>query len=687
MAGRGAGGSARGGGAESLPGSSGRGVAPVGSGGARAGLGSEAEAGSEPSILGRFRTEVTRGGVEGRTLSGAAEFTGAGGVGSLSGLSARGTVAAAGSGGAGAGRGSEAVEGSGTSGPGGRPGTEGAGQGSGGAAAAPPGGGAASASGGAAGGGSGPPPVEPGPWADYPAGPAFLAALADGRAPRAVWTALPGPDWCRAVAVAVAVCLRAGRGAVVVVADGRAAARLDAALSAELGAGRHVVLTAELGPAERYRRWLAALRGQVRAVVGTRAATYAPVADLGLVVLWDDGDDVHAEPHAPYPHPRAVLALRAHQAGAAVLFGGVTRTADTAQLIASGWARPLEADRATVRRRAPQVRIAGEDSELARDPGARTARLPSLALRVARSALEHGPVLVQVPRRGYLPSLACASCREPARCAHCAGPLALRSSHAMPYCRWCGRIAAGWRCPECDGAQVRARVVGARRTAEEIGRAFPQVRVRTSGRDEILDRVGPEPALVVSTPGAEPVAEGGYAAALLLDGWVLLGRADLRATEEALRRWLNAAALVRPAPDGGQVVLLADPQAPAAQAAVRWDPGTLAERELAERAELGFPPAVRMASLTGDAASVRELLDLADLPSGAEVLGPVALPQDAPALGRPGGAPDGVPERALVRVPHAAGAALAAAVKAAVAARSARGEPPVRVQVDPSELL
>src|SRR5690606_37277116 len=408
-----------------------------------------------------------------------------------------------------------------------------------------------------------PPPLpepdpDPGPWADYPTGPAFLTAHRDQRAPRAVWTALPGPQWRDAIAAAAHTAAVAGRGVLIVVPTGRDVASLDAALTARLGPGHHVALTAELGPAERYRRWLSVLRGHVRVVVGTRAAMFAPVRDLGLVVLWDDGDDVHSDPHAPYPHARTVLSLRAHYSRSAVLIGSHTRTAESALLVESGWAHPIVADRALVRRRAPLVRAAGDDAELARDEAARTARLPSLALRVARQAARHGPVLFQVPRRGYLNALACARCRTPARCAACRGPLALRSAHALPYCRWCGHIAGDWRCPSCEFPRLRATVVGARRTAEELGRAFPALPVRTSGRDEVLTEVPATPALVVATPGAEPTVPGGYAAAVLLDGWALLGRADLRAAEEALRRWCNAAALVRPAAEGGQVVVLAD---------------------------------------------------------------------------------------------------------------------------------
>src|SRR6266853_3086245 len=106
----------------------------------------------------------------------------------------------------------------------------------------------------------------------------------------------------------------------------------------------HVCLTADLGPAERYRRWLAVRRGLVQVVAGTRAAMFAPVAALGLVVLWDDGDDLHAEPRAPYPNAREVLALRAHRTGAAALIGGFARTAESTSLVASGWARTIAAD-------------------------------------------------------------------------------------------------------------------------------------------------------------------------------------------------------------------------------------------------------------------------------------------------------------------------------------------------------
>lgn len=525
-------------------------------------------------------------------------------------------------------------------------------------------------------------------WSRYQRGPALLEAIHAGKPARAVWQALPGEDWTARLAEAAATAAAAGRGALLVVPDNRDVQRLRAACARLLGESGVVELTAELGPEARYKRWLAVLRGTVRVVVGTRAAMFAPVHDLGLLAVWDDGDEMHSYPTAPYPHARDVLTHRAHAAGAALVVAGFARTAEAALLVESGWAHEVAAPREQVRESAPRVTAIGEDDvQLARDPAARAARLPSVAFEAARAALKRDePVLVQVPRRGYVPALACGDCREQARCRRCAGPLALpggtEGGQPKPAaCRWCGAAEAAFRCASCGSRRLRAIAVGAGRTAEELGRAFPGVPVRTSGGGEVLDSVRPGPALVVSTPGAEPVADGGYGAALLLDGRTLLARPELRATEEALRRWFAAAAMVRPGRDGGRVVVMADSSLQPVQALVRWDPAWFAQLELAGRSELGFPPAMRVASVDGTPEAVNDLLDHLDLPEGGEVLGPVPLGE----VDEDGGSER---ERALVRVGRTRGRALADALREARAVRaSKRPSDPVRVRVDPLELL
>ncbi|MCW1820391.1 primosomal protein N' [Mycolicibacterium conceptionense] len=528
-------------------------------------------------------------------------------------------------------------------------------------------------------------PVDTSAWARYGRGEQFLTAVAEGRAARAVWQALPGENWARRLAEAAAVAVNAGLGVVAVVPDQRDVDALYAAATEQVPEARVVALSAGLGPSARYRRWLAVLRGQAQVVIGTRSAVFAPVSDLGLVLVWDDGDDNLAEPRAPYPHAREVAMLRAHQLRCAAIIGGYARTAEAQALVRTRWAHDVVAARPVVRAAAPRV-IALEDSGYAqeRDPAAHTARLPSMALQAARSALQaQHPVLIQVPRRGYVPSLACARCRAVTRCRHCTGPLALPDrGSAAAECRWCGRAEPALRCARCGSDAVRAVVVGARRTAEELGRAFPGTSVITSGGDTVVGAVGSGPALVVSTPGAEPVADGGYGAALLLDAWALLGRQDLRAAEDTMRRWMAAAALVRPRTEGGVVAVVAESAMPTVQALIRWDPVGHADAELDARGEVGLPPAVHMAAIDGTTAAVEALLDTAQLPAAAEPLGPVELPVGA--RRPPGLDADAEVSRMLVRVPRDGGLELAAALRRATAVLSARkDQQPCRIQIDP----
>ncbi|SED07456.1 replication restart DNA helicase PriA [Nocardioides exalbidus] len=495
-------------------------------------------------------------------------------------------------------------------------------------------------------------------WGEVEHAGAFLRRLADGDSPRAVWSAAPADDWPAMVADAVASAYAAGRGVLVCVPDRRDVTRVDAALLALLGEGHHVCLTADGGPSRRYRDFLAVARGARRIVVGTRSAAFAPVHDLGLVVIWDDGDDLHAEPRAPYPHTREVLVARAEQQGTAALVAGVARTPEAHQLLATGWAHELVTPRDVLRRRVRVEAVPAEDRQVG-------TRVPRAAYDAIRSGLGSGPVLVQTPRAGYAASLACDTCRSPARCTACTGPLAVDGPTVPPHCRWCGHVEGAWSCPTCGGRGLRAPVRGEARTAEELGRMFPGTTVRSSSGERVVEQVGAAPDIVVATVGAEPVATEGYAAVVVLDTWLTLAREDLRADEEALRRWLNAAALVRP---GGHVVAVGEPSHPALQALVRWDPAGFARREVAERAQAHLPPAARIATVTGDIGALDDVLNLLDPPEGTEVLGPVAVADE---------------HRVVLRVPRRHGDELSAALGAMQRVRSARKLEPVRVQVDP----
>ena len=448
-------------------------------------------------------------------------------------------------------------------------------------------------------------------FSDYENGAEFIEDVAAGAATRAVMTVLPGHlehTWADVLATALATAAASGRGAIAVVPTAKNLDLLEAALAERLPADSFVRLSSDSTPHTRYHGFVKARLGRVPVVIGTRAAAYAPVANLGLVVCWDDGDSSLLEQRAPYCHARDVLLLRASAENTAALFAGFSMSSEAARLVRTRWASHVRAPRALVRDFSPRIFSTGSEFELARDPLAAMARIPHLAFEHARRALARGPVLVQVARSGYIPSFSCERCRMPARCGVCSGPLSVVSGSSVPSCSWCGHLAQQWRCSECGFTHWRYSAAGATRTAEELGRAFPNVPVISSAGDHVRASVGPEPALVVATPGAEPVAFGGYAAALLLDADKMLRFDSLRAPEAALRRWLNAAALVRPAALEGTVVTTASPS-PVEQALVRWDPAWFARQELEERAQTGLPPAVRTAAVTGAEADVRAFME------------------------------------------------------------------------------
>ena len=212
-----------------------------------------------------------------------------------------------------------------------------------------------------------------------------------------------------------------------------------------------------------------------------------------------------------------------------------------------------------------------------------------------------------------------------------------------------------------------------------------------SGSGEVLAQVGKEPAIVIATPGAEPVAEGGYTAVLLLDAWASLDLPVLDAPLESLRRWTAAAALARP---GRAVVLSGVPEVvalPAVEALVRWDPAWLAERELADRRELDLPPAARFAQLTGPRRALDDALAHLDLPAGASVLGPMPVSVSKAGQAHQAGQSDrradsGPDWHVFVRIASDDTLELTRALSSLRAVRSARkAAEVVTVRVDPHE--
>ncbi|GMA85095.1 hypothetical protein GCM10025868_03450 [Angustibacter aerolatus] len=546
-------------------------------------------------------------------------------------------------------------------------------------------------------------PSRPGPgaWARYPAGPAFLDRLAGGQAPRAAWTATPSADepagdWPAAFATAALTAAASGRGALMVLPDRRDVDRVEQALEglAPAGAGSRSPPTSARGPGTPPGCGWPGVR------CGSSSAPAQPRSRRCTISGWWRAGTTATTCTPSRARPTrtcaSLLVLRAEASGAAALLGGFARTAEVQQAARPGMG---PAGRGAAFGAAVGGPAGAPDR---RGTGARarprSGQRPAAVARVAHgeagargragagagaaSRLRAGGRLPHLPHPGAVPGLP-----------RTARPARRRRRPRVPLVRARGRRPQ----PAPSAATARcgpsSSVPGA--PPRSLGRAFPGVPVRTSGGGSVLGHVPGAPALVVSTPGAEPVAEGGYAAALLLDAWALLDRADLRAGEEALRRWLGAAALVRGSGAGGQVVLVAPAGLPPVEALVRWDPGWHAAREPGPAPRAWASPAATVLTLTGDPEAVRSLRSvtpLEPLDGAVEALGPVPLPASGasgPGRGdpvrrattnRPCGcccAPTKGTRRRLVR-----------AVRGGVAVRSARkAAGSVRVQRDPLDLV
>ena len=447
--------------------------------------------------------------------------------------------------------------------------------------------------------------------------------------------------WAVTMAASAALALEAGKSAILAVPDYRDQAQLVAALAAVLPPERIVTLDARQSNPDRYRGFLRCLGDDALAIVGNRSVLYAPARQLGLIAIWDDGDPLHSEPLSPYVHTRDAALLRQEQQGCGLIFFGHARSTEVERLVELGWVTSVSPTPAVLPRVIPTVQQSSEDRLAAQ------ARIPSSAWREAKAALEVGPVLVQVARPGYAPRLACKDCGQSARCLRCEGPLGQKSARSTPACGWCGALAVDWKCENCEGESLRFVGATAGRTAEDLGRAFPGVRIIIADGERPLLEVSAEPALIIATRGAEPIAAGGYRAILLLDGERMVARESLRVGEDCLRWWSNAVALAA----RGAPTVLVGVGGILASALATWRQADYARRELADRRRLRFPPAVRVATVTGALDAVTTALATLPVP-GEDLLGPVET--------EPGSV------RTIVRFDYNAGAHVAESLRAEV---------------------
>lgn len=417
-------------------------------------------------------------------------------------------------------------------------------------------------------------------------------------------------------------------GSVLVLAPEIELARAWAArLETRLGEPARLV-TSAASPRERWAAWWACRQGQARLAVGTRTAAWLPLAPLGLAVVVDEEDPAHKSPDAPRWHARDLALARVRREGGASLLASPAPSLESWVATRSGalaWDPGARGAWPTVER----VALGAEDAAAASlSPGLRDA---------ARAALSRGrSVLLVLNRLGFARTLTCADCGTVRRCGRCRLALLYHRETRALTCRLCGRrVPAASLCGRCRGRRLQLLGWGTERLEAEARQAFPEAQVvrydsTVAPHDAEAARAafqsGAARVLVGTTMALRLAEETPVAVGALVLADATLNLPDFRAAERTFQLGWRLAEAVEA---GGSVWLQSLlPEHPALVAIARGEPARFYEPEWAERQELGYPPARRMARLLAegrDAAGLAGDLAARGRASGATVLGPATL--------------------------------------------------------------
>ena len=403
------------------------------------------------------------------------------------------------------------------------------------------------------------------------------------------------PDWCWLFLRAVVEAIESGKSAILIVPERDQISQL-AALFISMGL-KDLISTWLPGAkkSDRFTNFHRALIQERSIVIGSRSAVYAPVRNLGLIALFDDGDDSLREQGSPYTHARELALMRATD-DVKLLFAANYRSLEIQRLVEIGYLKDLDI-------KLPPARISYS-------PPAQ--RLDAASFKLMRDALEVGPVLVLIPRKGNSATVYCAGCDQRLVCNNCKGPI-WENEKGEYRCRVCQGISHS--CAACGSNKLRRGRTGSTRTAAEFGKAFPGITISEFTSDTKPTAIKKSKHLVLATPGSAPRVQQGYAALLILDSDVWLAMPQLRSEQTAIRDWMEAIELLS---DTGRAHIAGVDQ-DLGQALSLGQHRALASNAFREVNSLSLPPAARIATLEGTQDTISQALELATK-AGATVL-------------------------------------------------------------------
>jgi primosomal protein N' (replication factor Y) (superfamily II helicase) len=421
-----------------------------------------------------------------------------------------------------------------------------------------------------------------------------------------------------------------------------------------------ILLDSSLSKSERFSNFLKCTQSLQSIVIGTRSAIFAPIADLDEIILLDDSSSFYYEVRSPGWNARDVALLRSEQEGCDVTVLGFAPSQEMARLIEIGQVSYMP--------NSARVKVLTFFSE-------RGDLLPEGIFASIRRAKMEGNVLFLSPTKGYAQAISCSKCRNVATC-DCGGRVEKVSAAAALSCAICEKSFPEWSCRYCQSKLPFLLKRGLERYAQEIGRAFPGVRIIESTAERMSEEVVESSVFVVATNGAIPLTPGGYSAIVILDGERRFSQVDNRAQERALAQLFESVSYLSPS---GSLLAVLNQSHPAVAALASWKPSLYAKRELASLAEVGFPPfssAVTVDIDSSEASIFLRALFRAQsdgrLPEQTKLFGPAKLQSQQ--------------SRIVLLTPFGVDSSLIAMLHEFLRKRSVSGKSSVRVRVDPYSL-
>ena len=394
--------------------------------------------------------------------------------------------------------------------------------------------------------------------------------------------------------------LEQGKSAVLLVPEIALTPLLVRAAVGRLG-GIVSVLHSELSAGERHDQWWRLREGDARVAIGARSAVFAPLAELGLVIVDEEHEAAYKQDEGPRYHGRDVAVMRARLEGAVAVLGSATPSMESSANARAGKYTRLALPKRIGPRGLAKVEIV--DRRQALRAGADPILTPPLREALAERLSRKEQSLLLLNRRGYATSLLCRECGMQATCPNCSVALTLHRGGRVALCHYCAYETSTPRaCGSCQGAYLRLTGYGTEKVLEAVRAALPEARVERLDRDLAVRRGAVARVLAAFEAGETDILVGTQMIAKghdfprvtlvgVVDADVGLGLPDFRAAERTFQLLTQVAGRAGRADLPGEVILQSHwPDHYALQFACAQDYDAFFEREMEFRRTMAYPP-------------------------------------------------------------------------------------------------